>query len=94
MFFNQKLYLLRNVLQDGNGVIVAAEIRYWVTQKLPQIYTANYATFPIRIRKITVQICGNFWVIQDEIKMVSLVAFTSMNIEYPYQDKYFKIFLP
>ena len=28
---------------------------YWVTQKLPQIYTANHATFPIRIRKITVQ---------------------------------------
>ena len=36
----------------------------WVTQKLPQIYTANHATFPIRIRKITVQICGNFWVTQ------------------------------
>ena len=35
---------------------------YWVTQKLPKIYTANHATFPIRIRKITVQICGNFWV--------------------------------
>ena len=28
---------------------------YWVTQKLPQIYTANHATFPIRIRKITVR---------------------------------------
>ena len=37
---------------------------HWVTQKLPQIYTANHATFPIRIRKITVQICGNFWVTQ------------------------------
>ena len=37
---------------------------YWVTQKLPQIYTANHAIFPIRIRKITVQICGNFWVTQ------------------------------
>ena len=37
---------------------------YWVTQKLPKIYTANHATFPIRIRKITVQICGNFWVPQ------------------------------
>ena len=37
---------------------------YWVTQKLLQIYTANHATFPIRIRKITVQICGNFWVTQ------------------------------
>ena len=32
--------------------------------KLPQIYTANHATFPIQIRKITVQICGNFWVTQ------------------------------
>ena len=28
---------------------------YWVTQKLLQIYTANHATFPIRIRKFTVQ---------------------------------------
>ena len=37
---------------------------YWVAQKLPQIYTANHATFPIRVRKITVQICGNFWVTQ------------------------------
>ena len=27
---------------------------------LPQIFTANHATFPLRIRKITVQICGNF----------------------------------
>ena len=34
--------------------------QYWVTQK--QIYTANHATFPIQIRKITVQICSNFWV--------------------------------
>ena len=37
---------------------------YWVTQKLPQIYTANLATFPIRIHKITVQIFGYFWVTQ------------------------------
>ena len=28
-----------------------------MTQELPQIYAANQATFPIRIRKITVQIC-------------------------------------
>ena len=35
---------------------------YWVTQKLPQIYTATHATFPIWIRKI--QICGNFRVTQ------------------------------
>ena len=39
-------------------------IIYWVTQKLPQIYTANHATFPIQIRKIKVQVCGNFWVTQ------------------------------
>ena len=38
--------------------------KYWVTQKLPQIYTANHATFQILIRKITVQICGKFWVTQ------------------------------
>ena len=37
---------------------------YWVTQKLPQTYTANPATFPMQIRKFTVQICGNFWVTQ------------------------------
>ena len=37
---------------------------YWVVHKLPQIYTANHATFPIQILKITVQICGNFWVTQ------------------------------
>ena len=37
---------------------------YWVTQKLPQIYTANHATFQIQIRKITAQICGNIWVTQ------------------------------
>ena len=34
---------------------------YWVTKKLPQIYTANHAAFRIHISKITVQICGNFW---------------------------------
>ena len=37
---------------------------YWVTLKLPQIYTENHAIFQIRIRKITVHICGNFWVTQ------------------------------
>ena len=35
-----------------------------MTQKLPQIYTASNATFPLQMRKITVQICGNFWVTQ------------------------------
>ena len=29
-----------------------------------QLYTANHATNPIQIRKITVQICGDFWVTQ------------------------------
>ena len=77
-FHKKKAYLLLNSIQlfigaqwtqitpkqttlhssDGYGVI------YWVTQKLLQIYTANHATFPIRIRKITAQICGNFWVTQ------------------------------
>ena len=43
---------------------------YWVTQKLPHIYTSNHANFPIRIRKIPLQICGNFWVTQyhDQIE--------------------------
>ena len=36
-------------------------VKYCATQKLPQIFTANHGTFPIQIRKITVQICGNFW---------------------------------
>ena len=40
------------------------KLRYWVTQKLPQIYTASHATFPIQTRKITLQIRGNFWVTQ------------------------------
>ena len=39
-------------------------IKYWVTQKLPQINNVNHATFSIKIHKITVQICGNFWVPQ------------------------------
>ena len=34
------------------------------------IYTANHAAFPIRIGKITVKICGNFWVTQY-IKLVT-----------------------
>ena len=38
---------------------------------LPQIYTANHATFPIQIRKITVQIFGNFWVTQQFSKVAS-----------------------
>ena len=39
-----------------------AYVVQWVTQVLPQKYTANNATFPIQIRIITVHICGNFWV--------------------------------
>ena len=55
----------------GNSAI------HWVTQKLPQIYTSSHATFPIRIRKITVQICGNFWVTQyiNKNKMADLRNF-------------------
>jgi len=37
-------------------------LKLFLTQKLLHIYTANHATFPIQIRKITVQICGDFWV--------------------------------
>ena len=37
---------------------------YWVTFKLPQIFTGNHATFQKQICKITVQIFGNFWVTQ------------------------------
>ena len=30
----------------------------------PRSYAENHVTFPIQIRKLTVQICGNFWVTQ------------------------------
>ena len=40
------------------------KLPYWGTQMLPLIYTANQATFPIQIRKTTVQIYGNLWVTQ------------------------------
>ena len=49
---------------------------YCVTQKLPQICTANYATFSIRIHKITVQICGNFWGTFYNIKMIEPATYT------------------
>ena len=39
-------------------------LEYWLVHKLPQIHTANHATFPIQIRIITVQICGILWVTQ------------------------------
>ena len=50
------------------------------TQKLPQIYTAIQATFQIRIRKITVQICGNFWGTQYEDVMT--VTLTYLKIPF------------
>ena len=34
---------------------------YRAFHKLPQIYTANHATFPIQMYEIAVWICGNFW---------------------------------
>ena len=52
--------------QPHMGIVFLAPSsqNYWVTQKLPQMYAANHATFPKHIRKITVQIRGNFWVTQ------------------------------
>ena len=47
-----------------SGKIYGRTSIYWVVHRLPQIYTANHATFPIQIRKITVKICGYFWVTQ------------------------------
>ena len=64
-------------LMGGGGMIEMQNIypsnmfqfclNYLVTQKLPQIDTVHHATFPIKIRKIIVQICGNFWVTQKVI---------------------------
>ena len=56
---------------------------YWVTQKLPQTNTANHATFPIRIRKITVQICGNFWVTQWFLKSMLNPGVFSQDPRWP-----------
>ena len=53
----------RNSSQELAGCM-GLKHTYWVTKKLPQICTANHATFPIQIRIITVRICGNFWVNQ------------------------------
>ena len=59
---------------------------YWVTQKLPQMYTANHATFPIQRRKITVQICGDFWVTQHNAhctcNISDMVHITDGNLEH------------
>ena len=38
------------------------------------IYTANYATFPLQRRKITVQICGNFRVIQYVVASTRVIS--------------------
>ena len=34
------------------------------------IFTANHTTFHIQICKITVQICGNFWVTQYNHRLI------------------------
>ena len=49
---------------------------YWVTQKLPKIYTAKHATFQIQMRKITVQLCDNFWVTQYVFILCIAVHYT------------------
>ena len=49
-FFEILLGISVNDPQHGTSM-------YWVTQKLPQIFAANHANFPIKIRKITVRIC-------------------------------------
>ena len=63
-------------MQYGFAVI------YWVTQKLPKIYTANHATFLIQIRKITVQICGNLWVPQYSNTAITFPLFDVHFISY------------
>ena len=52
--------------QPHMGIVFLAPSsqNYWVTQKLPQMYAANHATFPIQIRKSKEQISGNLWVTQ------------------------------
>ena len=58
------LYIFQQLIIYLYESVVQIQCTYWVTQKLPQIYTKNHATFPIQKRKITVQICSNFWVTQ------------------------------
>ena len=53
-----------------------------MTQKLPQIYTANHATFPIQIRKITVQISGNFWVTKYVCTFIMRIAYVLKRTQY------------
>ena len=54
LYWPPKLQITRPV-----STLLEHNLIYWVVHKLPHIYTANQATFPIQIRKITVQICGN-----------------------------------
>ena len=56
---------------DWRDTSIFSTYWYWVTHKLPQLYTANHATFQIRLRKITVQICGNLLVIQYYVVLVT-----------------------
>ena len=49
-----------------NWTLIAHAIVIPFISELPQIYTANHATCPIKIRNITVQIYGNFWVTQQD----------------------------
>ena len=66
------------------------ESTYKVTQRLQHIYTSNHATFQIRTRKITVQICVNFWVTQyiiirsslDRIRLVEQAPLTDCLVRF------------
>ena len=60
---------------------------YWMTHKLPQKYIANHATFPIRTRKIIVQICGRFWVTQY-VHGISFVILYSKIVRHPMMNIY------
>ena len=77
-------------------------IAYWVTQKLPQIYTANHATFQIRIRKIKVQICGNFWlgfelnivrILLKQILFYYSIVFGFLKTVYVYNYKFMILYV-
>ena len=56
----QKSYIRLSFKVVADHLVTSSGIRYKAFQKLPQIYTANHATFPIQMYAITVQICGNF----------------------------------
>ena len=47
--------------QNVYGGSLSAIMHYWVNQKLPRIYTANHATFPIRIRKLQYNFAVTSW---------------------------------